>query len=53
MCNSLQVGKPFLGEVRPSEVRAQCTLSLQHVRPEVAREWSMLRRHVVVFLVDL
>eukprot|EP00966_Prymnesium_polylepis_P256833 5932703-Prymnesium_polylepis.1 len=48
-----KVGKPFLGEARPSEVRAECTVSLQGSRLEVAQEWSALRRHDVVFLLTL
>ena len=48
-----KVGKPFLGESRPSEVRAEATLSLQGANPEVSREWSELKRHDVVFLLTI
>ena len=48
-----KVGKPFLGEARPSEVRAECTVSLSGTRHEVAEEWDQLRKHDVVFLLTL
>ena len=48
-----KVGKPVLGEARPSEVRAEATVSLQGCRPEVAHEWSSIKRHDVVFLLTV
>lgn len=48
-----KVGKPFLGEARPSEVRAECSVTLAGCRAEVAQEWTQLRRHDVVFLLTI
>lgn len=48
-----KVGKPFLGEARPSEVRAECSVTLAGCRHEVSQEWTQLRRHDVVFLLTI
>ncbi|KOO28512.1 intron-binding protein aquarius [Chrysochromulina tobinii] len=48
-----KVGRPHLGENKPSEVRAEATVSLAGCRPEVAAEWNALRKHDVVFLLTL
>ena len=48
-----KVGRPHLGENKPSEVRAEATISLAGCRPEVAAEWNALRKHDVVFLLTL
>ena len=47
------MGKPLLGEVAPSEVRAEVEVSLRQCRPDVAAEWSALRKHDVVFLLGI
>lgn len=48
-----KVGKPYLGEASPSEVRAEAAVSLRGCRFEAAREWSELRRHDVIFLLSV
>ena len=40
-----KVGKPFLGEARPSEVRAEASISLKGCRFDAMKEWSEIRRH--------
>ncbi|CRK91492.1 CLUMA_CG005158, isoform A [Clunio marinus] len=48
----VEVGKPRIGEKRPSRVRADVSVSL-NVRKEVQDEWENLRRHDVCFLVTV
>ena len=48
----VEVGKPKLGEQRPSSVRADITLRL-NVRPHIKAEWEGLRRHDVGFLITI
>ena len=48
-----KVGRPLLGEARPSEVRAEASISLSGCRGDVAAEWSALRKHDVVFLLTI
>ena len=48
----VEVGKPRIGEKRPSRVRADVCVSL-NVRKEVQDEWESLRRHDVCFLVTV
>ena len=38
---------------RHFQVRAEVTVSLTGCRPEVAREWSEIKRHDVVFLITI
>ena len=47
-----EVGKPRIGEKRPSRVRADVSVSL-NVRKEVQDEWENLRRHDVCFLITV
>lgn len=48
----VEVGKPRIGERKPSRVRADVSVSL-NVRKEVQDEWENLRRHDVCFLVTV
>lgn len=48
----VEVGKPRIGEKRPSRVRADVAVSL-NVRKEVQDEWESLRRHDVCFLITV
>lgn len=48
----VEVGKPHLGEKRPSRVRADVSVSL-NVRKEIQDEWENLRRHDVCFLITV
>lgn len=48
----VEVGKPLIGEKRPSLVRAEVSVSL-NVRKDVQEEWENLRRHDVGFLVTV
>jgi intron-binding protein aquarius len=48
----VEVGKPHLGERRPSRVRADVSVSL-NVRKEIQDEWENLRRHDVCFLITV
>lgn len=48
----IDVGKPHIGERRPSRVRADVSVSL-NVRKEVQDEWESLRRHDVCFLITV
>lgn len=48
----VEVGKPFIGEKRPSRVRADVSVSL-NVRKEIQSEWENLRRHDVCFLITV
>lgn len=47
-----EVGKPLLGERKPSRVRADVAVSL-NVRKEIQDEWENLRRHDVCFLITV
>lgn len=47
-----EVGKPLLGEKKPSRVRADFSVSL-NVRREIQEEWENLRRHDVCFLITV
>lgn len=42
----------FVGEKRPSRVRADVTVNL-NVRPEIKGEWENLRKHDVCFLITV
>lgn len=48
----IEVGKPLLGERKPSRVRADVSVSL-NVRKEIQEEWENLRRHDVCFLITV
>ena len=48
----VEVGKPHIGEKRPSKVRADVSVSL-NVRKEMQDEWECLRRHDVCFLITV
>ncbi|XP_070491078.1 RNA helicase aquarius [Chironomus tepperi] len=48
----IEVGKPRIGERRPSRVRADVSISL-NVRREIQEEWENLRRHDVCFLITV
>lgn len=48
----VEVGKPRIGEKRPSRVRADVCVSL-NVRKEIQDEWENLRRHDVCFLITV
>ena len=48
-----KVGRPQLGETKPSEVHAEAAISLAGCRPEVSAEWSALKKHDVVFLLTI
>ena len=52
-CKVYKVARPLLGESQPAEVRAEATLSLNGCRPEVAAEWTALKKHDTVFLLTL
>jgi intron-binding protein aquarius len=48
------VGKPKLGEEKPSEVNAEIKFSIEKVMNKYARnEWDALKLHDVLFLVTL
>lgn len=47
-----EVGKPKLGESRPSKVRARVVINMDYVRPEWCREWEQLRKHDTCFLIS-
>ena len=47
------MAKPYIGEVHPSNVRGQATISLSGARPDVAEEWSSIRKHDIVFLLAI
>lgn len=46
----VEVGKPKIGEKKPSRVRADIVVNL-NVRKEIKNEWESLRKHDVCFLV--
>lgn len=48
----VEVGRPKLGEMRPSSVRADVTLHM-NVQYNVKQEWESLRRHDIGFLVSI
>lgn len=48
----VEVAKPNIGELRPSRVRADVTVTLS-VRTDVKAEWEGLRKHDVCFLVSV
>lgn len=48
----VEVGKPKLGEKRPSKVRAKVVINMDYVKPEWRREWEQLRKHDTCFLVS-
>ena len=47
----VHVGTPLLGEVRPSVVKADITISLSRYREVVAQEWETLRPRDSLYLV--
>jgi intron-binding protein aquarius len=47
------VGKPRVGEDKPSHVRANLTVDLELCRDDVRQEWDALRKHDIGFLVTL
>lgn len=48
------MGAPRIGENKPSEVRAEVTVSLANFqRGNIRDEWENIRLHDVVFLVTL
>ncbi|KFG49851.1 putative aquarius [Toxoplasma gondii p89] len=47
------VEKPKVGETVPAEVRAELSLDLAGLKPQVAREWDALRQFDVLFLVAI
>ena len=48
------VGKPKLGEEKPSEVHAEIKISLDKIRNQSNRdEWDSIKVHDVLFLVTL
>ena len=48
----IEVAKPNLGDSHPSRVRAEVRVNL-NVRNEIKKEWEMLRKHDVCFLVSV
>ena len=48
-----ELGKPLLGESRPSRVVAEVSFSLSRFSDVIRREWDALRPHDVMFLVNL
>lgn len=48
-----EVGKPNVGELAPSRVRALITIDLEFCRNDVRQEWDSLRKHDIGFLVSL
>jgi len=51
--NIVSVGKPELGGVKPSSVKADISYSLARFNEGIQREWDALRPHDVLFLVSL
>ncbi|PFH34370.1 hypothetical protein BESB_075220 [Besnoitia besnoiti] len=49
----IAVEKPRVGETVPSEVRAEISIDLAGLKPQVAREWDSLRQFDVLFLVAI
>merc|ERR1719197_2377575 len=47
------VGKPNLGESRPSEVQAEVMIDLKNLRGNIFDEWNSIRTHDVLFLISL
>jgi len=47
------VGKPNLGESRPSEVQGEVMIDLGNLRGNIFNEWNNLRTHDVLFLISL
>jgi len=47
------VGKPRLGESRPSEVQAEVMVDLKNLKGNIFDEWNGLRKHDVLFLISL
>jgi len=47
------VGKPRLGEARPSEVQAEVMIDLKNLKGHIFEEWNNLRTHDVLFLISL
>jgi intron-binding protein aquarius len=47
------VGKPNLGETRPSEVQAEVMIDLKNLRGAIFDEWNSIRTHDVLFLISL
>jgi len=49
----VNVRRPKVGEVVPSEVRAEVRWCLTGVLPHVRHEWDQLREHDVIFLIRI
>eukprot|EP00397_Hematodinium_sp_SG-2012_P003433 GEMP01003441.1.p1 GENE.GEMP01003441.1~~GEMP01003441.1.p1 ORF type:complete len:1407 (+),score=338.32 GEMP01003441.1:43-4263(+) len=49
----VNVKKPFVGEVIPSEVRGEVSFSLNGIGPVARAEWDAMREHDIIFLVSL
>jgi len=47
------VGKPNLGETRPSEVQCEVMVDLANLRGNIFNEWNGIRTHDVLFLISL
>jgi intron-binding protein aquarius len=48
----VEMGRPNIGETRPSSVRADVKLHL-NVRQHIKQEWESLRKHDIGFLISL
>jgi intron-binding protein aquarius len=49
----VEIGKPNIGESKPSAVLAEITYSLADYREDIADEWDTLRRHDNMFLIGI
>jgi intron-binding protein aquarius len=48
-----KVGEPRLAELTPAFVKADITYSLEKYKPEVRKEWDLIKQHDTLFLVSL
>eukprot|EP00741_Cyanophora_paradoxa_P007305 tig00001098_g7066.t1 len=47
------IGKPRLGETKPSRVRGEVHFNVRNAKPHVRREWDTLKQHDVIFLLTI
>lgn len=51
--NIIEIGKPNVGEKRPSKVRAEVTVNFESSKAQIKGEWDQLRRHDICFLITI
>jgi len=51
--NIIEITKPNVGEKAPSRVRADVSIDLDFLKPDLRIEWDSLRRHDIGFLISL